>query len=43
MSKQRRHFSTDQKATVLKRYLVDKVPMSDLCDEYGLKPNLIYA
>jgi transposase-like protein len=40
---QRRHFGTDQKATILKRYLVDKVPMSDLCDEYGIKPNQIYA
>ena len=39
----RRHFGTDQKATILKRYLVDKVPISDLCDEYGIKPNQIYA
>ena len=43
MSGQRRHFNTDQKATILKRYLVDKVPISDLCDEYGIKPNQIYA
>jgi transposase-like protein len=33
----------DQKATILKRYLVDKVPISDLCDEYGIKPNQIYT
>jgi transposase len=39
----RRRFGMDQKATILKRYLVDKVPMSDLCDEYGIKPNQIYA
>jgi transposase len=43
MSMQRRRIGTDQKATILKRYLVDKVPMSDLCDEYGIKPNQIYA
>jgi transposase len=43
MSMQRRRFGTDQKATVLKRYLVDKVPMSDLCDEYGIKPTQIYG
>jgi len=24
-------------------YLVDKVPLSDLCDEYGIKPNQIYS
>ncbi len=43
MKKPRRRFGTDQKATILKRYLVDKVPISDLCDEYGIKPNQVYA
>jgi transposase-like protein len=43
MSTQRRRFGTDQKATILKRYLVDKVPISDLCDEYGIKPNQLYG
>jgi transposase-like protein len=37
MSAPRRRFGTDQKATILKRYLVDKVPISDLRDEYGIK------
>jgi transposase len=43
MNTPRRHFGKDQKATVLKRYLVDKVSMSDLCDEYSLKPNQIHG
>ena len=43
MKNPRRRFGTDQKATILKRYLVDKVPVSDLCDEYGIKPNQIYT
>jgi transposase-like protein len=43
MSTPRRCFSTAQKAVILKRYLVDKAPISDLCDEYGIKPNQIYA
>lgn len=43
MSAHRRRFAVDQKATILKRYLIDKVPISDLCDEYGIKPNQIYA
>jgi transposase-like protein len=43
MNTPRRRFGTDQKATILKRYLVDKVPISDLCDEYGIKPNQIYT
>jgi len=43
MSTPRRRFGTDQKAAILKRYLVDKIPISDLCDEYGIKPNQIYT
>ena len=43
MNNSRRHFSTEQKTTILRRYLVDKVPISDLCDEYGIKPNHIYT
>jgi len=43
MSAPRRRFGRDQKTTILKRYLVDKVPISDLCDEYGIKPNQIYT
>ena len=42
MSATRRRFGTDQKATILKRYLVDKVPISDLCDEYGIQPSQVY-
>jgi transposase len=43
MRRLRRRFGTDHKTAILKRYLVDKVPISDLCDEYGIKPNQIYA
>ena len=43
MTKSRRRFGTDQKVAILKRHLVDKVPISDLCDEYGIKPNQVYA
>ena len=43
MSAPRGRFATDQKATILKRYPVDKVPISDLCDEYDIKPNQIYT
>jgi len=43
MNGPQRRFGTDQKAAILKRYLVDQVPLSDLCDEYGIKPNQIYA
>ena len=42
MAKQRRHFPDPDKVAILKRHLVDGVPVSDLCDEYGLAPTLIY-
>ena len=38
----RRHFTTEQKAAILKRHLIDKVPVSDLSDEYQLKPSVVY-
>ena len=43
MSKQRRHFDGTQKVAILKRHLIDKVPVSDLCDELGLYPNQVYG
>lgn len=43
MSKQqRRHLSPQEKVAILKRHLVEGTPVSDLCDEYGLNPNLFY-
>jgi transposase len=42
MSKQRRHFPDQQKVAILKRHLIDKVPVSDLCDEFDLDPNQFY-
>ena len=34
----RRHFSGPEKVKILKRHLLEKVPVSDLCDEYKLYP-----
>ena len=43
MSNQRRHFTGTEKVSILKRHLIDKVPISDLCDELGLYPNQVYG
>src|SRR6202035_25187 len=43
MSKPRRHFAGTEKVAILKRHLIDKVPVSDLCDELDLYPNQFYA
>jgi transposase len=42
MPKQRRHF-TDEKVAILRRHLLDKVPVSDPCDELNLYPNVFYS
>ena len=38
----RRHFTAEEKATILRRHLADKIPVSDLCDEYHIQPSLLY-
>ena len=44
MDKQtRRHFTGTEKVAILKRHLVEKIPVSDLCDELGLYPNQFYS
>lgn len=43
MSKrQRRHFTPEQKADLLRRHLVDKVPVSEICNELKLQPTVFY-
>jgi transposase len=38
----RRTFTAAQKAEILRRHLADKVPVSDLCDQYSIQPSLFY-
>jgi len=38
----RRQFSAEQKIAVLRRHLLEHVPVSDLCDEYGIQPSVFY-
>jgi hypothetical protein len=42
MTQTRKRLSGPAKASVGKRYLIDRVAVSDLSDEYGLQPNLIF-
>ena len=39
----RRSYSVEQKAAILRRHLMDKVPVSDLCDEYKIQPSVFYG
>ena len=38
----RRQFTSEEKAVVLRRHLVDKIPVSDLCEEHHIRPSLFY-
>ncbi len=40
MKKQRRNYSAQEKVAILKRHLVEKVPISELCEQLGLQPNV---
>ena len=42
MTQTRRKFSAQEKVALLRRHLVEKVPVSDLCDECHLAPNVFY-
>ena len=36
MTRQRRHFSPEQKVALLREHLIDKVPVSDICERNGI-------
>ena len=38
----RRHFTGQEKVAILRRHLLDKVPVSDLCEEHRINPTLFY-
>jgi transposase len=42
MSTTRKHYSAPEKVTILRLHLLEKKPVSDLCDQYGIHPTLFY-
>ena len=42
MTRQRRHFAPEQKVALLRLHLLEKKPISDLCEEHNLSVNLFY-
>jgi len=39
---QRRRFTAQEKVAVLRQHLVEKVPVSEVCDKHGLNPTVFY-
>ena len=42
MANKRKKFSPEEKVRILRLHLVEKVPVSDICDQHGLNPNVFY-
>ena len=42
MRKPRKNYSPEEKLSILKRHLVEGVPVSDLCDEHGPQPTVFH-
>ena len=42
MPKERRHFTGAEKLAILREHLIDRVPISDLCEKHNLQPTLCY-
>lgn len=43
MRKKRYNYSPEEKVLILKRHLVGREAVSDLCDEYELQPKIFYG
>jgi transposase-like protein len=42
MRKKRHNYTPEEKVSIIRRHLIDRIPVSDLCDEYQLQPNRFY-
>jgi transposase-like protein len=42
MTKQRKHYSAPDKVAILRLHLLEKKPVSDVCEQFGIQPNLFY-
>jgi transposase len=42
MKKERKYYTAEERVAILRRHLLDKVPVSDLCEELSLKPTVFY-
>lgn len=43
MSNKYKKFSSEEKVRIIRLHLVEKRPISDICDEIGLNPNVFYS
>ena len=42
MRKKRAYYTSDEKVNIIRKHLLEKVPISDICDQYKLQPTVFY-
>lgn len=42
MKRSRKHFSAQEKMALLRRHLIEKVPISNICEQNKLQPPVVY-
>jgi len=42
MPRQRRKFSGTEKMAILREHLIEKMPISEVCEKHGLQPTMLY-
>lgn len=42
MPRERRNFSGAEKIAILREHLIEKMPISQVCDRHGIQPTLFY-
>ena len=42
MTKSRKHYTSQEKVAMLRRHLLERVAVSELCDELSLQPTVFY-
>ena len=40
--RKRKNYSAEEKVGILRRHFIEKVPVSDICEELGLQPTVFY-
>jgi transposase-like protein len=42
MTNARKHFAPQEKVSILRSHLLDRLPISELCDKHGIHPTVFY-
>ncbi len=42
MRKKRTYYTADEKVNIIRKHLLEKVPISDLCEQHKLQPTVFY-